>query len=76
MRKTLIGPTKDFIEFHRMVFTDDYKNHNYEPFDPADLDETLSNPVSWYPDYAHVRIVFSATPAGERAYYSGGVRTR
>lgn len=65
---------KDLIEFHRMVFTDDYKDYQYEPIDPGELDEILSNPVSWYPDYAHVRIVFTATEAGERAYFSGSDR--
>jgi hypothetical protein len=64
--------SQGLIEFHRMVFTDDYKNHHCEPISPVDLEETLSNPVSWYPDYAHVRIVFFATESGERAYYSGG----
>ena len=65
---------KGLIEFRRMVFTDDYKDYQYEPIDPGELDEILSNPVSWYPDYAHVRIVFMATEAGERAYFSGSDR--
>ena len=42
--------SKGLIEFHRMIFSDDYKNHNYEPLNPADLDDMFTNPVSWYPD--------------------------
>lgn len=63
--------SEGLIELHRMIFTDDYRDHRYERLDPGAVDGTLSNPVSWYPDHAHIRIVFSATQAGERAYYSG-----
>ena len=65
---------KGLVAFARMIFTDDYKDHQYEPIDDGELDEILSNPVSWYPDYAHMRVGFTASEAGERAYYSGSER--
>jgi hypothetical protein len=44
-----------------------------EDIDPATVAEVLSNPVSWYPEYAGVRIVFAATEEGKRAYASGAL---
>lgn len=35
--------SRGLIEFHRMVFTDDYKNHHFEPIDPGTLEE--SSPI-------------------------------
>ncbi len=44
---------------------------NCEEIDAVSVEEILSNPVSWYPEYGEIRIVLAATEDGERAYMSG-----
>ncbi|MEM7227006.1 MAG: hypothetical protein AAF495_28825 [Pseudomonadota bacterium] len=61
---------KGFIGFHRELLTDSYRTKGHEPIDPTEVEEMLSNPVSWYPDYNFVRIVYCITETGEHAYYS------
>ena len=65
---------KGYIEFHKWVFTSDYKDYSVEPLTLSDATELLRDPTAWYPDYNHVRIVFSSTELGEQAYFSGAVR--
>jgi predicted amidohydrolase YtcJ len=64
--------SKGLIEFHRMIFSEDYSTHKYEPLEESKLDETLSNPISWYPDYNYIRIVFTSTQKGDQVFFSGG----
>ena len=40
----------------------------HDPIDPSAYDEILSNPTGWYPEYDGIRIVYTATPAGQQAY--------
>ena len=65
--------SKDYIEFHRWVFTNDYKNHVVETVTLTDIGKLLRDPTAWYPDHNRIRIVFSATEVGEQAYFSGEV---
>ena len=63
--------SKGYIEFHKWVFTNNYRDYVVEPIVLNDIGELLRSPTVWYPDYNRVRIVFSATEVGEQAYFSG-----
>lgn len=44
--------------------------YRYQAIPAAAVESVLANPVSWYPDYSGLRIVFSITAAGEQAWSS------
>jgi hypothetical protein len=54
--------------YERSPLTDG--EYRYQAIPAAALESVLANPVSWYPDYSGLRIVFSITAAGEQAWSS------
>ena len=46
----------------------------YEPVEPDQIEEVLSSPHSWYPEYAGESIEFGATEGGVSACRSGAAR--
>ncbi len=60
---------RGWLKVEREILTKDYKHLRYERINPSVLDSILANPVSWYPEYDHTRIVFTTTEAGDRAYF-------
>lgn len=48
-------------------------DETYEPIEATSIEEVLTNPVSWYPDYGGVCIVLASTEEGERAYRESAI---
>ena len=61
---------RGWIELYEMSPLQEGK-YRYQVIPESEVQAVLENPVSWYPDYGGVRIVFSITASGERAWSSG-----
>lgn len=61
---------RGWIELYEMSPLQEGK-YRYQLIPGSEVQAVLENPVSWYPDYGGVRIVFSITDSGEQAWSSG-----
>ena len=65
---------RGWIQLYRRKGGFNRDSPTYEPVELDTIEEVLSNPVSWYPEYANERIECTATEDGERAYYAGALQ--
>ena len=64
---------RDWIRLY--TWRGSFSNQEVEEIEPASVEEILSHPASWYPEYyGGGRIVFGATEEGERAWAEGALK--